>query len=53
MYLAVFEQHAQLLQNNQKIKNFLPHQNLLKLTPYYFCASGCLKKFKLDPGKYV
>ena len=64
---------------NQKIRNFLPHQNLLKLTPlahdpvcamqlspktavvkathqdrqYYFCASGCLKKFKLDPGKYV
>lgn len=20
---------------------------------YYFCASGCLKKFKLDPAKYI
>jgi YHS domain-containing protein len=65
--------------SSQKIRNFLPQQNLLKLTPlvhdpvcrmqlssktvvtkisyngrqYYFCASGCLKKFKLNPGKYV
>ena len=64
---------------NQKIRNYLPHQNLLKLTPlvhdpvcqmqlspktavvktahrdrqYYFCASGCLKKFKANPGQYV
>lgn len=64
---------------NKKITNFLPKNNLLKLTPlvhdpvcqmqlssktavvktgykgkqYYFCASGCLKKFKLRPGRYL
>lgn len=64
---------------NQKIRNFLPHRNLLRLAPlvhdpvcgmqlspktavvktahqnrqYYFCASGCLKKFRQEPGRYL
>lgn len=64
---------------NKKVTNFLPKNNLLKLTPlvhdpvcqmqlspktavvktayqnkqYYFCASGCLKKFKASPGRYL